>query len=65
MVSRLMRFNSENNWDIGYPQIRPARKLDMHRAHRESGLSSKVSLEGAFRRTVDWDETSQINGRHD
>jgi GDP-L-fucose synthase len=64
-IARLTRFTGAIQWDSSYPDGQPRRKLDVERARRQFGFSAAVSLEDGLRRTVEWFENSQHNGRLD
>jgi len=49
-----MKFKGEIRWDPTKPDGQPQRKLDVSRAKKEFGFSSKTDFETGLKKTIEW-----------
>jgi GDP-L-fucose synthase len=54
LIVRLTGFKGEIFWDSSKPDGQPRRMLDISKAKKEFGFSSKRSLEEGLSKTIDW-----------
>lgn len=54
LVAKLTGFKGKLLWDKTKPNGQPRRKLDVSRAKKEFGFSSKVAFEQGLKQTIDW-----------
>jgi GDP-L-fucose synthase len=54
LISELIGFDGEIEWDATRPDGQPRRMLDVTRARDRLGFTSRVSLKEGLKRTIDW-----------
>ncbi len=53
-IVRLTGFKGKVAWDTTKPDGQPRRRLDVSRAKREFGFTSKIKFETGLRKTIEW-----------
>lgn len=54
VIAKLVNYKGKIVWDKTKPDGQPRRKLDVSRAKKEFGFTSKVDLETGLKRTIEW-----------
>lgn len=59
LICRLMDFKGDIRWDASKPDGQPRRRLDVSRAEKEFGFSSKTSFEEGLKEEISWYDTQE------
>jgi len=58
IIKRLMLFEGKLLWDRSKPKGQPQRRLDISKAKKEFGFTSRIGFEEGLKKTIRWYKTS-------